>query len=896
MTLDQTIEHASSIELARYRHGRILDEDRCRWIERHLEVCQACQSALALVEPDAFEQKVSAVCPPNHPRHARVVEAYELLDEIGRGGGGIVFRARQRQLGRNVALKMMLGGAVASPAHLARFRREAAALALLSHPNIVQIHDCGDQDGVPYLTMELVEGPTLAQYLNGRLLGAREAASLVAEIAGAVELAHAKGILHRDLKPHNVLLVPNHTTPAILTSHRALNDFTPKIGDFGLSHFDDDSFRTLTGEALGTPSYIAPEMIDRKLAGIGPATDVYGLGGILYQCLAGRPPFVGESNTEILSRVLQRDVAPIRWWVPQVPRDLQTICHRCLEKNPARRFSSVADLRADLERFLAGKPIVSRGISRSERIARWCRRHPWPVAVIGVLTIAAALVVALTVRQQQQLTSQRDIASANYDRAREAIWQMLASAETESSVDIPRLMEMTIAQRRSALALFEKLAAQEKTGESQLDLANIQIQLGSSLIATGEIDEGQALILAAQKILTSLIQEHPDDDDVQFELIKAYIKLGSAFELKKQFPQAEHIFEIAVQLADRVVAHRPNDPRWINHMAWALHSYAGCLFYLKKLEPAARNYERSVNDRQRAAELEPDRTDTAVALAETQSSLASTLLAMNQLEAADLQFQKALKVLQAVHTADPKNLQVDVSMAITCLNLSNLAAGTVGKARAVDYCSQGIDSVDQCLDFEPKNVEARSAKAMLHGNRAMYSVSGRPMAEIVQDWRIAVDNAVDDPTRQYCSIMLARSLARCRQFAESLALARSQSGQDLSADNQFFLAAAWSVIAAQLELANSKLKASGQSDIEFADEFFEISAETIRSCLDRCWKLLKQLAEQAYFVSHTDYARALLDDDDFAAVANCTRYRHCDNCWGQVFRTCRTDKNKKVDR
>jgi serine/threonine-protein kinase len=285
---------------------------------------------------------------------------YEILEELGRGGMGLVYKARQQGLNRIVALKMILAGGHASDADLARFRAEAEAIARLRHPNIVQVYEVGEHGGLPYFSLEFCPGGSLERKLNGTPLAPREAAELVGKLARAIHEAHRKGILHRDLKPANVLVG---------------EDGTPKITDFGLAkRLDAPSGQTASGAILGTPSYMAPEQAAGKTNEIGPSADVYGLGATLYELLTGRPPFRAATPLDTLLQALENDPAPIRLLNPQVERDLEAICLKCLEKDPARRYPSALLLAADLERYLAGEPISVRSINVLERLARTLRR------------------------------------------------------------------------------------------------------------------------------------------------------------------------------------------------------------------------------------------------------------------------------------------------------------------------------------------------------------------------------------------------------------------------------------------------------------------------------------------------------------------------------------------
>ena len=327
------------------------------------EVCRDCPELLGEVRRQwervrAVEAEMDALFPgPDDPlpddaafRDEETgfprIEGYDVEAVIGRGGMGVVYRARHRKLNRPVALKMILAGAYASPPDRARFQREAVAVAALRHPNVVQVYDSGEVGGRPYFTMELVEGGTLADKLARTPLAARPAADLVAALAGAIHAAHASGIVHRDRKPANVLLTA---------------DGTPKVTDFGLARYVQGGPElTLSGTRVGTPSYMAPEQALGQSSAIGPATDVYALGAILYELLTRRPPFKGESAAETERQVIANDPVPPSRLNARVPRDLETICLKCLHKEPHRRYASAAVLKADLDRFLSGEAISAR--------------------------------------------------------------------------------------------------------------------------------------------------------------------------------------------------------------------------------------------------------------------------------------------------------------------------------------------------------------------------------------------------------------------------------------------------------------------------------------------------------------------------------------------------------
>jgi tetratricopeptide (TPR) repeat protein len=320
------------------------------------------------------------------------VAGYRILGVLSRGGMGVVYRAEQVGLKRVVALKMILAGAHAGPEQLARFRAEAEAVARLQHPNIVQIYEVGEQDGLPFFSLEFVEGGSLEKRLRKAPQPARAAAELVETLARAVQAAHERGIVHRDLKPANVLLAACGLASAERHAGAKLQAAcVPKITDFGLAkQVDREGGPTQEGAVLGTPSYMAPEQALGLTREIGPAADVWALGAILYEMLTGRPPFQGESSLDTLQLVLVEEPVPVRRLQPRVPRDLETICLKCLQKPARKRYARALDLADDLRRFRSGEPIRARPVGRVERGLKWVRRYPaW--AALWALGGAACL-------------------------------------------------------------------------------------------------------------------------------------------------------------------------------------------------------------------------------------------------------------------------------------------------------------------------------------------------------------------------------------------------------------------------------------------------------------------------------------------------------------------------
>jgi len=355
-----------------------------------------------------------------------VISGYELFGEIGRGGMGVVYKARHVALDRLVALKMILAGIHAGPKDLARFRQEAAAVARLHHPNIVQVFDIGDVDGRPYIALEYVEQGSLAQILKGDPQPLQAILRLMETLARTMAYAHQCGIIHRDLKPANILLGAKEKGWGEKENSGSLllgSSFEPKITDFGLAkRLDAEGAGSHSDEVLGTPSYMAPEQAGAKAREIGPATDVYALGAILYEMLTGRPPFKGANSLDTLVQVLHKEPVPPRRLRPKLPRDVETICLKCLEKDPARRYASASALADDLRRCRRGDPIEARSVGVLERGWKWARQRPMTAALVAGIFLVTLLGLAGVSWQWRVAVRERNEAESQRQQARNALY------------------------------------------------------------------------------------------------------------------------------------------------------------------------------------------------------------------------------------------------------------------------------------------------------------------------------------------------------------------------------------------------------------------------------------------------------------------------------------------
>jgi eukaryotic-like serine/threonine-protein kinase len=418
-----------------------------------------------------------------------IIPGYDLFEEIGRGASGVVFRAAQHNPRRTVAVKMLLAHQLSRDS-LARFRQESNALASLQHPGIIQVFEVNSAGGQPYFSMEYCAGGNLAERINGTPLPPREAATTAARLAGAIQKAHEAGIVHRDLKPGNILVVdfgfrasdsPTEQSPGgstnksgVSATPRSAQAAVVKISDFGLAKYlDSDDTRTRSGAILGTPSYMAPEQAN-ETSSVTPAADIWSLGAILYEMLTGRPPFKGATVLETLDQVRSRFPVPPTSLNPQTPRDLETICLKCLQKDPRKRYVSAAALAEDLGRWLDGRPIAARPISAGEHVLRWCRRRPALAGLTAFATLAVIVLIAGGVIYSNRLGKAEGDTRAAQSETR-AIEQIARAAREKEMAHL----------YQSRMVAAREMLAQRRLGWSD---ATMQLLLEAARIETAQRD------------------------------------------------------------------------------------------------------------------------------------------------------------------------------------------------------------------------------------------------------------------------------------------------------------------------------------------------------------------------------------------------------------------------
>jgi len=594
------------------------------------------------------------------------VTGYEITGILGRGAMGVVYKARQRGLRRMVALKMIRAGRHSGPDELARFRSEAVAVADLQHPNIVQIYAVGDDSGHPFFSLEYVDGDSLARKINGTPQPAREAARLVRALAGAMEFAHAQHIVHRDLKPANILLT-------------AAGE--PKISDFGLvKRLEDDAGQTQSGSILGTPSYMAPEQAEGRNKEIGPRTDVYGLGAILYELLTGRPPFRAASVLDTLDLVRTQEPIPPSQFQPTVPRDLETICLKCLQKDPAKRYPTAAGLGEDLRRYEAGEPILARPVGPAERLWRWCRRNRRVAALSGVVALlVVAWSITSTLLYRLALAHER-VALANAATARRN--EGLAR----------RNAEMALRNEEQATANAATARQNADRARSSEDLARRRAQVAT----TTARDAIAQMLRLGEKVLRRLRAKHaPERAEAEW--------------LRLRDDLTSMLLEDVVPMAERIEGQEVT-----SFAVAATHQQLGDL--LRKLgqgDDAQRQYQQGYDLLARFARLQPDNDQARANLAVMLQRLGETAQDLDgDAKRARDEFRRAWEIQEQIalhprsgHFKDVDNHRLLSHIALK-LGVAELSLGH--PALASEHLKVALEHRTAWSRAEPRNVSARS--------------------------------------------------------------------------------------------------------------------------------------------------------------------------------------------
>ncbi len=763
---------------------------------------------------------------------------YELLEEIGRGGMGIVYKARQIALDRIVALKMLRGGLPVFAEDSVRFRAEAAAVARLRHPNIVQIYEVGERDGQPYLALEYVAGGTLSQRLSGHPLAPLSAAALIESLARALDHAHNQGIIHRNLKPANVLMAGENgeTHPSQATSHCPL-DTVPKIADFGLAKFiNAPDGPTRTGALLGTPSYMAPEQTTGDAASVGPAADIYALGAILYECLTGRPPFRAPTLLETLEQVRTDEPVSVRTIQPRTPRDLETICLTCLRKEPTRRYASASELADDLHRFQAGESISARRTGIIERTHKWIRRRPAQAAIVG-LGIAAAISAFIGVSVHNRLLraeadradSEKRRAADHYREARNTLRQVLVHGAPSTVRSTSRVTDVRLRQLEDAIAFYRAAANADKADpEVRYDLASAHLAAAIELSLQSRLDRVEPHLLNGRTILEKLVAAQPDNFPYRRSLGLCYSNLGFLHDKLGHRDLAQQSHFKALTIREQLAAENTGDPLRNRPLAETLLNLGNGSLARDDVREAEAYYRRATELWVQDHQARPDEAYAAVSLAECKISLGLLTLSHERLEEATAHYKEIESLLQPLTDHPTIGLHSASALASANVNFANLLRTAKRTQEMLDRFARAeklLDSVDQ---REPTWSNGRDTRFAMHGARAQALIELNRHAEALRDWDRAVSVALNDQQRNQIAVLRMFTRINLGDYAtatdEAAAIATRRG---LDGTNRYNLACIYS---RAIPLAKAD-RARAESNRESCAEYF---AKQAMACLTEC--------------------------------------------------------------
>jgi tetratricopeptide (TPR) repeat protein/tRNA A-37 threonylcarbamoyl transferase component Bud32 len=624
---------------------------------------------------------------------------YELLDEVARGGMGVVYKARQRGLNRIVALKMIIGGKLASDADVRRFRTEAQAAANLHHPHIVAIHDVGVHETLHYFSMDFVQGTSLTALVRNEPLPAQRAARYVQRIAEAIHYAHGQGILHRDIKPSNVLLD---------------NNDQPRITDFGLAkQLENESGLTASGAILGTPSYMPPEQAEGRNERVGPASDIYSIGAMLYELVTGQPPFRGESPVETLHRVLNSEPARPSLLNPSVDRDVETICLKCLQKDPGRRYASGQALADDLGRYLRGEPILARPVGNVERAWRWCRRNSRVATLAAFVFLLLGMVAAgslggyLKIRNEQASTEfQRVRAEKNSKLARGAVQDMLTRVADELLPDLPQNAQT---ENTRLTLLNGALSYYQQFLEDNAEDPTMRREIASTLQRVGEISHllgddvhAEQAFHKAIAMFQDLTQRFPDSRDYLQGLAAVYNFLGELHRTRDQTELAEKAYRQAIDLQQRLVAGSGDNVAYHTEFARCRSDLGILLKDCGRPDESEAEYDAAISTLTPWLDRTPLDRDVLQGLARANINRGVLMRSTDRLDEAEQSFARGLELMNQLVQSFPSRAQYQLELAACHNNLGNLLLNApCRRAAAADNYRKALNVFAKLSEISP---------------------------------------------------------------------------------------------------------------------------------------------------------------------------------------------------
>jgi tetratricopeptide (TPR) repeat protein len=630
---------------------------------------------------------------------------YEVLGELGRGGMGVVYLARKLALNRLCALKMILAGAHGNASSW-RFRAEAEAIARLSHPDIVQVYHVGEAAGLPFLELEYLPGGSLDRELDGTPRPPIDSARLVLRVARAIAEAHRQGVVHRDLKPANILLDASGR---------------PKVADFGLAKLlDSDDALTRSQMVIGSPSYMAPELATGRRDLVGAATDVYALGAVLYELLTGRPPFRAASAMETLDLVKHAEPVPPSRFVPGLQRDVETVCLKCLEKDPAARYASADSLAEDLERFVAGEPIHAHPPSLWARACRWTRRRPAVAAAAAVSGVAAGVMLAAGLYYNQRLRVEVQRAHSAERRALEQR-NLALGAYKELVFDVQDRLGNDPATRtvrqlllNTAIDGLDRLAQGTDATPPDLARAVAHQRLGVTYRQVGRADEARQQLDAARQLAERLINSSPRDLALKECLRDVDVALGELLVRAGNAHDAVPLLQRAEALGDEVVNAGPDRPGARQGLIEACFHYGRAYAFSGEPRAAEATYRRMHDLAARWLEDEPDNPRARNFLAMSHRKLGDSRKLDHDPEAAQIEYAAAIRLGDELVEAEPDDLGYQSQLAAALDDLAGVAAAQHRPEEAGDLLREAEQLLLRRCELDPYDVDDQVRLVRVH--------------------------------------------------------------------------------------------------------------------------------------------------------------------------------------
>jgi serine/threonine-protein kinase len=658
-----------------------------------------------------------SAAPPTAPAHDAGAPAgvrlpyfgdYELVEEVARGGMGVVYRAQQKSLNRTVALKVILAGRLAAAADVQRFHSEAEAAANLDHPHIVPIYEIGEHDGQHYFTMKFIEGGSLAQHAARLRHDNPAAARLLATVARAVHHAHQRGLLHRDLKPANILVD---------------SQGQPHLTDFGLARrIAGDPGLTRTGIAVGTPSYMAPEQAAGPRTATTTAADVYSLGAILYELLTGVPPFRAEHPLETLRHVLEREPVQPRSLDARVDRDLETICLKCLEKDPLRRYASALELAEDLERFLRGEPVRARRVGTLERLRQWCRRRPVTAGLSAALILSVAVGSGLILWQwgaaeahARRAQEERQRAEEAFREAHQAVNDFCIKVSEGPMRDAAGLQPVRRELLQSALNYYDRFLRERGEDPAlRREMADTYYRMGTITSLLGPKAQALEAYHRAVAVYRDLLAAAPANRELRAALAETHARIAILQQETGRPTAALASYQDAVHRYEELLSEQPgNDP--LHNGAAAVYSHLGALHrWVGRVPDALTCMSRAQELQEELVERHPGNLDYRANLARILCKRATIDAARGRRDDAVDLYGKACALQEQLIKQDPVNLWFQQDLAATDRKLGGLwcSFGDNDKALATLKRSQAL--LQRLVQIEPGIASLQSDLSAVH--------------------------------------------------------------------------------------------------------------------------------------------------------------------------------------